>query len=90
LMFNIFQLGCAEWYRYDHDAALVHLKVVKALSDQLGGLSKLSSSLRETILLGDGYLSAEALTVPVFPPHDPVIRQLIPDAVIHGAFLTIE
>jgi len=70
LVFNVFHLGVAEWYRFNVDAAYVHLKAAKAMIDQLGGLKQIDKPLVEMIILGDGYVAAERLTAPVFSADD--------------------
>lgn len=70
MIFDIHQLGVAEFYRFDVNAALVHLRAVKALIDQRGGLRFIDPSLMEWIVIGDGYVAAELLIKPLFPADD--------------------
>lgn len=70
LIFNMFYLGTAEFYRWNVEAALVHLKAMKVLVDRMGGLRALHSSLVEMLAIGDGYVAAETLQKPLFDPAD--------------------
>ena len=70
LIFNMFYLGTAEFYRWNVEASLVHLKAIKALVDRMGGLRALHSSLVEMLAIGDGYIAAETLQKPLFDPVD--------------------
>ena len=63
---SIFNLCGAEWMMDRPEAAMVHLRLVKALVDQIGGLSMLSEQFRENMLVGDGFFAAERNTLPMF------------------------
>lgn len=67
LVFDIHQLAVTEFYRYELESAHVHLRAVKALLPHVGGIEKIDTSLREWIVIGDGYLAAELLSKPLFP-----------------------
>ena len=67
---SIFNLCGAEWMMDRPDAAMVHLRLVKALVDQIGGISMLSEQFRENMLVGDGFFAAERNTLPMFSYYD--------------------
>ncbi|KAI1619656.1 hypothetical protein EDD37DRAFT_202459 [Exophiala viscosa] len=69
-IFNTFHLGCAEWYRYNVDAAVVHMKGAKAMVDSLGGLGSLQGPLVELLLNGDAYIAAEMNRKPLWSHAD--------------------
>ncbi|RVX74840.1 hypothetical protein B0A52_01117 [Exophiala mesophila] len=64
MVYNTFQLGCAEWYRNNPDAAYVHLLAAKMMTDALGGLRMLDPPVAELLLTGDAYVSAERQVKP--------------------------
>ncbi|EXJ85858.1 hypothetical protein A1O1_06227 [Capronia coronata CBS 617.96] len=70
MVFNIFNLGCAEWYRYNVDAAYVHLKAAKSMVDSMGGLKILDGPLIDLLLTGDGYVAAELRAKPLWSASD--------------------
>lgn len=70
VIFNVFQLGCAEWYRYNVDAAYVHLKAAKQMVDSMGGLRTLQGPLAELLLTGDEYVAAEMRKKPLWSDAD--------------------
>ncbi|KAK4942552.1 hypothetical protein LTR10_017681 [Elasticomyces elasticus] len=69
-VFNTFHLGCAEWYRYNVDAAVIHMKGAKAMVDSLGGLSALQGPLVELLVNGDAYIAAEMNRKPLWSHAD--------------------
>ncbi|OAP58863.1 hypothetical protein AYL99_06160 [Fonsecaea erecta] len=70
LIFNIFALGCAEWYRYNREAGYVHLKAAKSIIDSIGGLKSQDGPLVELLLTGDAYVAAELGTKPLWSDTD--------------------
>lgn len=66
-LFDVHQMAVTEFYRYEVESALVHLQAVKSIIIQLGGWRNVDTSLREWIVIGDGYVAAELLQKPVFP-----------------------
>lgn len=69
-IFNTFHLGCAEWYRYNLDAAVVHMNGAKAMVDSVGGLGSLQGPLVELLLNGDAYIAAEMKRKPLWSHSD--------------------
>ncbi len=67
LIFDIHQMGVTAFYRYELESAHMHLTAVKALLPQVGGIEGIDPSLREWIVIGDGYVAAELSTKPLFP-----------------------
>jgi hypothetical protein len=68
LILGILNLFAAEWLAFKSDAAVVHLKFVKAMVDQVGGWEKLKNpQVMELILLADSIYAAEKLIHPIFP-----------------------
>lgn len=67
LIVNIYHLCTAEWFAKNFEAARTHLKLVKQLVDNIGGLQHLNAAARHLLILGDGFFAAERLTLPVFP-----------------------
>ncbi|KIW82327.1 hypothetical protein Z517_05354 [Fonsecaea pedrosoi CBS 271.37] len=67
LIFDIHQMAVTDFYRYELQSALIHLTAVKSLLSHIGGIERIDPSLREWIVIGDGYLAAELLHKPVFP-----------------------
>ncbi|EXJ85107.1 hypothetical protein A1O3_05782 [Capronia epimyces CBS 606.96] len=70
MIFNVFHLGCAEWYRYNGHAAYVHLKAAKKLVDAMGGLKAMDGPLVDLLLSGDQYVAAELRQKPLWSPTD--------------------
>ncbi|KIY02507.1 uncharacterized protein Z520_00972 [Fonsecaea multimorphosa CBS 102226] len=70
LIFNIFALGCAEWYRYNREAAYVHLKAVKSVIDSIGGLKSQDGPLVDLLLTGDAYVAGELERKPLWSDSD--------------------
>jgi hypothetical protein len=62
LILNIFHLACAEFWREQREQASIHLHWQTLCSAVVsrGGLTKLDATLREAIILGDGYAAADA------------------------------
>lgn len=67
LIFDIHQLAVIEFYRYQLKSARLHLSAAKALLPHIGGIENVDPSLREWIVIGDGFLSAELSAKPLFP-----------------------
>ncbi|KIY01349.1 uncharacterized protein Z520_02901 [Fonsecaea multimorphosa CBS 102226] len=67
LIFDIHQLAVTDFYRYELKSALIHLTAAKSLLSHIGGIDRIDPSLREWIVIGDGYLAAELLQKPLFP-----------------------
>jgi hypothetical protein len=67
LIFDIHQLAVTEFYRHELESAYVHLKAVKALLPHIGGIGGIDPSLREWLVIGDGYVAAELLSKPLYP-----------------------
>ena len=67
LVMNIFLMCSAEWLAFRGDEWYIHMRLVKQLVDQMGGLSTLNETNKENVLLGDGFFAADRLTLPVFP-----------------------
>jgi hypothetical protein len=65
LIFIMFHIGCAEFYSYHHEATLVHLRAIRRAVEERGGLTRINAALRELLILGDGYVAAEALLKPL-------------------------
>ena len=65
VIYDVFNLFCAEAYRWNIDAALVHLQAVQTLVKLLGGSHKLDRGIMETIIIGDMFLAAELLAPPI-------------------------
>lgn len=70
LIFNMFQMGNAEFFRWNTDGALIHLKAIKTLVDRMGGLRQMNPALIEMLVIGDGYLASELMQKPVFSASD--------------------
>ena len=70
MIFNIFSLGCAEWYRYNREAAYVHLSAAKSMIDSIGGLETLDGPLVELLLTGDAYVAGELKKKPLWSDAD--------------------
>ncbi|EXJ67144.1 uncharacterized protein A1O5_09791 [Cladophialophora psammophila CBS 110553] len=70
MIFNIFAMGCAEWYRYNREAAYVHLKAAKSMIDSIGGLKSQDGPLVDLLLTGDAYVAAELQTKPLWSDSD--------------------
>lgn len=64
-IFNMFHLGCAEFYQYQDQAALVHLQAIQKAVESRGGLAAIDPALRELLILGDGYVAADSLCKPL-------------------------
>ncbi|EXJ75083.1 uncharacterized protein A1O5_01779 [Cladophialophora psammophila CBS 110553] len=67
LIFDIHQMAVTDFYRYELNSALIHLTAARSLLSQLGGIERIDPSLREWIVIGDGYLAAELFQKPLFP-----------------------
>ena len=67
LIFDIHQLAVTEFYQDEIESAYLHLKAVKALLPQIGGIQSIDASLREWVVIGDGYVAAELLLKPLYP-----------------------
>ncbi|KAJ9604489.1 hypothetical protein H2200_011325 [Cladophialophora chaetospira] len=67
LVFDIHELAVVEFYRYQLESARVHPSAVKALLPHIGGIESTDPSLREWIVIGDGFLAAELSAKPLFP-----------------------
>lgn len=65
-IFDIHQMAVTEFYRFELQSSLIHLRAVRSLVVELGGLEKIEPSLREWIVIGDGFVAAELLQRPVF------------------------
>ncbi|KAH0835197.1 hypothetical protein AYO21_10903 [Fonsecaea monophora] len=70
LIFNIFALGCAEWYRYNREAGYVHLKAAKSIIDLIGGLKSQEGPLVDLLLTGDAYVAGELQQKPLWSDSD--------------------
>ncbi|KIW28650.1 uncharacterized protein PV07_08293 [Cladophialophora immunda] len=70
LIFNIFALGCAEWYRYNRQAGYVHLKAAKSIIDSIGGLKSQDGPLVDLLLTGDAYVAGELQRKPLWSDAD--------------------
>ena len=67
IIMSIFHLCCAEMYRHNLQAALIHMSTIKRLVDALGGLQSLEPHLMEIIVLGEVYLATDLLRPSMFP-----------------------
>ncbi|KEF54422.1 uncharacterized protein A1O9_09589, partial [Exophiala aquamarina CBS 119918] len=85
MIFNIFQLGFAEWYRNNEHAALVHFRATTNMTYSIGGLKALARPLADLLVLGDGYIAGELGTLPIFS-HTEFARQDDSDSVV-GAYV---
>lgn len=66
----VLHLWRAEIYRSNYMAAWTHLRGMKDMTDQLGGLpglEKLSPGLMESLIVGDLFMAIELAIPPVFP-----------------------
>ena len=93
MVFNMFQLGTAEFFRWNVSASVVHLKAIGVLVQHLGGFEALHHSLTELIILGDGYVAAELGESPIYTAavldeendrHIPPSTTRIMDDIVHG------
>jgi hypothetical protein len=66
LIYDINALANAEFFSFDTKAARIHLKFVKQLIDQTGGLGRLPQFMREWFLAGDESVAAELFEQPFF------------------------
>ena len=72
MLYWLFHLGCAEWYRSNFEAALIHLQGMKSIYDRMGGTTVLDEGLRTVIALSDVFNSGALLVQPTFPcDYDP-------------------
>lgn len=70
VIFNVFCMGCAEWYRYNREGACVHLSAAKSMIDSMGGLKKFDGPLVELLLTGDAYVAGELQRKPLWEESD--------------------
>ena len=66
LILSIYALAVSEMWAQNYEAAIAHLKMVRHLVTQLGGLIKLSPYLMESILLCDKYVAISRFEAPIF------------------------
>ncbi len=66
LIYDINALANAEFFSFDTKAARIHLKFVKQLIVQTGGLIRLSQFMKEWFLAGDESVAAELFEKPFF------------------------
>lgn len=85
MIFNVFQLGFAEWYRNNQHAALVHFRATTNMTYSIGGLRALARPVADLLVLGDGYIAGELGTLPYFS-HTEFARQEDPDSAM-GAYV---
>lgn len=78
LIFDIHQLAVTEFFRFDLESSLIHFKADRSLIAQIGGLQCIDPSLKEWIVIGDGFLAGERLRRPIYPASsfDPGARNL--------------
>jgi len=79
MIFNVFQLGFAEWYRNNQHAALVHFRATTNMTYSIGGLKAIARPVADLLVLGDGYIAGELGTMPIFS-HTEFARQDDPDS----------
>jgi hypothetical protein len=60
-------MAVVDFYRFELESSLIHLRAVQHLVAEFGGWQNIDPSLKEWIVIGDGYVAAELLQKPVFP-----------------------
>ncbi|KAK5046408.1 hypothetical protein LTR84_008210 [Exophiala bonariae] len=70
MIFNVFQLSFAEWYRNNEHATLVHFRAAANMARSMGGLRALAKPIADVLVLGDGYIAGELGTTPIFSHTD--------------------
>lgn len=70
MIFNVFQLSFAEWYRNNEHAALIHFRAAANMARSMGGLRALAKPIADVLVLGDGYIAGELGTTPIFSHTD--------------------
>lgn len=70
MIFNVFQLSFAEWYRNNEHAALVHFRAAANMATSMGGLRALAKPVADVLVLGDGYIAGELGTMPIYSHTD--------------------
>ena len=66
LILSIYELAASEMWADNYGAATAHLKMIRHLVIQLGGLTKLNPYLMEGILLCDKYVAMGRFEAPIF------------------------
>ena len=66
MIFNVFQLGFAEWYRNNQHAALIHFRATTNMTNSIGGLKAIAKPVADLLVLGDGYIAGELGKMPIF------------------------
>ncbi len=70
LIYDIHTLANTDFFRFDVQAARMHVRAVAQLVGQIGGLKSLDPAWREWFILGDEFIAAELLYKPFFQPDD--------------------
>ncbi|KAK7890607.1 hypothetical protein LTR67_007816 [Exophiala xenobiotica] len=70
IIYDIHTLANADFFRFDVQAARMHVRAVAQLVGQVGGLKSLDPAWREWFILGDEFIAAELLDRPFFQPDD--------------------
>lgn len=67
LILSIYALAVCEMWAQNYQAATAHLRMIRHLVAQCGGLSKLDPYSMESILLCDKYVAVGKFETPIFP-----------------------
>lgn len=82
MIFNVFQLGFAEWYRNNQHAALVHFRATTNMTNSIGGLKAIAKPVADLLVLGDGYIAGELGKMPIFS-HTQFAREDDPEMAVY-------